>query len=113
MPTVSVKDASNLFKEINIKLDALDAKRAFYAWKTDITVHKSRKDYVCINNETHKIDKKDHYARIAESNSPMAWSETMCMTCAARILIILLTNFSPIGNGGWFHYPSPDNPEKV
>ena len=99
--------AAELINSINIKMSDGGGISALYHFRTNIKIRKSRKEYLCTNNEKHLIKKNDYYARIAESSSPKSWSEIMCRVCAAKVLIILITNFNPVGNGGWFNYP-PD-----
>jgi len=105
-------DASKLINNIYIHMEEAKASNALLHLKTDIIIRKSRKEYSCTNNEKHIIKKNDYYARIYENNSPANWTEIMCRICAAKILIIMLTSFNPVGGGGFFKYPSENVDKK-
>ena len=72
----------------------LTAKRILLYKNTKIRIVKGRKLYECENNSKHKIKIGNHYAMILEGNTPVS-DERLCLSCAAKILLPIITNFPP------------------
>jgi len=101
----AIKVASSLLNGCSIDGGKLVRTVLFY-WKTEIKIHKAKSRYYCINNTKHVINSNMHYGRIMH-DGPGSWysSSKMCLPCAARVLITLLTNFPPTNQGGNYIYP--------
>ena len=96
--------ATDLINKVNIRMWEGSTNHLVYHYKTVIKIQKARNKYFCTNNENHFIKPGDNYAIIHEYSSPRSWNEKMCRICAAKTIIILITNFLPIGTGGDFDY---------
>ena len=72
----------------------LTAKRILFYQKTSIKVIKGRKQYECENNFNHKINIGTYYAMINDGDN-VYQSKRLCLSCSAKILIIIMTNFPP------------------
>ena len=68
--------------------------------KHHINLYEARKKHICSNNEKHDIKASDFYGRIILVKP--SETESLCLSCTAKSLIITLTNFPPTSDGA--HY---------
>ena len=104
----AVRIATALSNDCNVQGGTL-VRTVLFNWKTEIKIIKARNQYFCTNNEKHIIHSGKHYARIAD-NGPGSWRDAsmMCISCVAKILITILTNFPPTGRGANYIYSISD-----
>ena len=62
--------------------------------ESPISCNQAKKNYICDNNLNHKITKDDYYGNIyLDANRRN--SEKLCLSCLAKIIIIVITKFPP------------------
>ncbi len=91
----AIRFSVDILNNYHLKIEKdLTAKRILFYKKSDIKIIKGRKLYECENNFKHKINIGTHYAMIHDGDN-VHQGTRLCLPCAAKILIIILTNFPP------------------
>jgi len=89
----AIKFAVDILDNYSMEGGDLTAKRILFYQKTTIKIINGRKQYECDNNYLHKIN-YSYYAVISDGNNNYN-PVRMCVSCAAKLLIVTLTNFPP------------------
>ena len=90
----AISFAVEILNNYDISGNELTVKRILFYQKTNIKIIRGRKQYECENNFNHKINIGTYYAMINDGDN-VYQSKRLCLSCSAKILIIIMTNFPP------------------